>query len=89
MLSLDCGSIRRGLGSLGHQRQRGSMVGKGDEPTISFQGSSHLRFMFPSADPDSHRPVTINPLTNEPSSSSKLPQVGVTGRHSHDIVSAL
>eukprot|EP00951_Prasinocladus_malaysianus_P007563 scaffold54378_cov37-Prasinocladus_malaysianus.AAC.1 len=46
-------------------------------PGIALNGTTHMRFMFPSLDPDSGRPVTKNPHTDRPSPTKKLPQVGL------------
>eukprot|EP00873_Tetraselmis_striata_P013824 jgi/Tetstr1/434088/TSEL_023232.t1 len=56
---------------------------------LTMQGSSHLRFMFPSQDPSSHRPATKNPGTDKPSPTGRLPPIGLGGPTSASSVLAL
>ena len=58
----------------------------GESGGLALQGSSHLRYMFPSVDPESQRPVTIKP-NGGVTKAERLPQLGLTGEASNSIVS--
>ena len=59
----------------------------GESGELALQGSSHLRYMFPSLDPESNRPSTIKP-NGGVTKPERLPQIGLTGEASNSLVSA-
>ena len=48
----------------------------GEAGELTLQGSSHLRYMFPSLDPEAHRPGTIKP-NGAATRGESLPQIGL------------